>query len=194
MKQIDCRTWQCPQPAIEVRKAMLADPAQSLEVLLADEAAYQNVSRLAENGGYTIMEKAGEGFTSLTLTPGVGDKSNPASETVSGPTVMLIASDQMGDGDEELGRLLLKNFFITLLDTVEIPDKIYFANAGVKLACGDAETVEILEKLACRGIDIASCGLCLEFYKLKEDLRIGRITNMLEIAEAQLGAGRIIRP
>lgn len=194
MKQIDCRAWQCPQPVIEVRKAMLADPAQPLEVLLADEAARQNVTRLAETSGYQVEEQAGAEHTVLRLTPGQQPAAQEASAAASGPTILFCASDRMGDGDPELGQLLLKNFLITLLDTAEIPDKIYFVNAGVKLACEGAETVEILEKLACRGIDIASCGLCLEFYKLKDQLKVGRITNMLEIAEAQLDAGRIIRP
>ena len=193
MKQIDCRNWQCPQPVIEVRKSMLADPQQALEVLLADEAAYQNVSRLAQTSGYIIEEKSGDGFTSLTLKPGEAEQTADKPQ-VSGQTVLFCASELMGDGDEELGRLLLKNFLITLLDTTEVPDCIYFVNSGVKLACAGAETVEVLEKLACRGIDIASCGLCLEYYHLKEDLQVGRITNMLEIAEAQLNAGRIIRP
>lgn len=194
MKQIDCRNWQCPQPVIEVRKALLADPDQVVEVLLADEAALENVRRLAESSGYAVNEEPGEEFVSLVLTPGSQQQAQNNAVAVSGPTVLLCASDKLGEGDEELGQLLLKNFFITLLDTTEVPDKIYFVNAGVKLACSGAETVEILNKLACRGVDIASCGLCLDFYKLKEDLQVGRITNMLEIAEAQLNAGRIIRP
>jgi selenium metabolism protein YedF len=194
MQKIDCRTWQCPQPVIEVRKAMLAAPQTSLEVLVADEAARQNVRRLAENSGYNLQEKSGEGCTCLTLTPGRAALDPQSPPKISGKTILLCTSDKMGEGDPELGGLLLKNFFITLLDTKEIPDAIYLVNSGVKLACDRAETVEILEKLACRGIDIASCGLCLEFYKLKEHLQVGRITNMLEIAETQLHAGRIIRP
>jgi selenium metabolism protein YedF len=194
MKLIDCRNLQCPHPVIEVRKAMLADSQQTLEVLLADEVAYENVSRLAKNSGFNIEEKSGDGFTSLTLTPGQLLETATNKSQANGSTILVCASDKMGEGDEELGRLLLKNFLITLLDTIEIPDNIYFVNSGVKLVCNGAETVEILEKLACRGIDIASCGLCLEFYKIKENLQVGRVTNMLEIAEAQLNAGRIIRP
>lgn len=194
MKQIDCRNWQCPQPVIEVRKEILKNPQQSLEVLLADEAARQNVSRLAQNSGYQIEEKTGDGFTCLRLIPGQARTPQEETSQLSGKTILFCASDKMGDGDAELGQLLLKNFLITLLETVEIPDSIYLVNSAVKLACDGAETVEVLNKLACRGIDIASCGLCLEFYKLKENLQTGRITNMLEIVEAQLNAGRIIRP
>ncbi|WP_020676919.1 sulfurtransferase-like selenium metabolism protein YedF [Geopsychrobacter electrodiphilus] len=194
MKKIDCRNWQCPQPVIEVRKAMLADPRQSLEVLLADDAARQNITRLAATSGYSIKEKTNTEFTILTLSPGEMVRETGGRPQASGRTLLVCASNKMGEGDEELGRLLLKNFLITLLETSEIPHSIYLVNSGVKLACAEAETVEILNKLACRGIDIASCGLCLEFYKLKESLQVGRITNMLEIAEAQLSAGLIIRP
>lgn len=194
MKQIDCRNWQCPQPVIEVRKQMLANPTLILEVLLADEIAQENIRRLAQTNNYAVEEKVGEKFIRMILTPGRLQETEQQSSASSGPIILVCASDKMGDGDAELGTLLLKNFLITLLETTEVPDTIYFVNTGVKLACGEAETTEILEKLACRGIDIASCGLCLEYYKVKEELRVGRITNMLEIVEAQLNAGRIIRP
>jgi len=193
MQQIDCRNLQCPQPVIKVRKAMLADPQSSMEVLLVDTVAQENVKRLAESSGYQIKEEQTAEGMRITLNPGQDFPEKSLVPNYGGSTMLLCASDKMGDGDPELGRLLLKNFLITLLETAATPDAIYLVNSGVKLVCTGAETVEILEKLACRGIDIASCGLCLDFYKIKEQLQIGRITNMLEIAEAQLNAGRIIR-
>lgn len=194
MKQIDCRNLQCPQPVIQVRKAMQADPQSAMEVLLVDSVAQQNVKRLAESSGYQVAEEQTADGLRITLTPGQPVAQNSSAPHSGGNTILLCASDKMGDGDPELGQLLLKNFLITMLETPVTPETIYFVNSGVKLVCTGAETVEILEKLACRGIDIASCGLCLDFYKIKEQLQLGRITNMLEIAEAQLSAGRIIRP
>lgn len=193
MKQIDCRNLQCPQPVIKVRKAMLAEPQSPLEVFLVDSVAQQNVKRLAETSGYQIDEEQTADFLRMTLTPRQPVTQNNLLPDSRKKTIMFCASDKMGDGDPELGRLLLKNFLVTLLETTETPEAIYLVNSAVKLVCTGAETVEVLGKLACRGIDIASCGLCLDFYKIKEQLQIGRITNMLEIAEAQLGAGRIIR-
>jgi len=193
MKQIDCRNLQCPQPVIQVRKALQADPQSTIEVLLIDRVAQQNVKRLAESSGYQIKEEQTAEGMCITLTPGQPVTRNIFSPNSGGSIILLCASDKMGEGDPELGQLLLKNFLMTLLETAETPETIYLVNSGVKLVCTGADTVEILQKLACRGIDIASCGLCLDFYKIKEQLQIGRITNMLEIAEAQLNAGRIIR-
>ncbi|NOY12833.1 MAG: sulfurtransferase-like selenium metabolism protein YedF, partial [Deltaproteobacteria bacterium] len=75
-----------------------------------------------------------------------------------------------------------------------LPDTILFVNSGVKLVCRGSDALEALNQLACRGVDIASCGLCLDFYRLKDQLEVGRITNMLEIIETQMQADRIIRP
>ena len=100
----------------------------------------------------------------------------------------------MGSGNDELGRLLLRNYLMTLLDLDQAPDLLYFVNSGVKLACRGSEVREALEQLGCRGTDIAACGLCLEFLGLKEELAVGRTTNMFEIAQSLSTAGRVIRP
>jgi selenium metabolism protein YedF len=173
---------------------MLSEPQSPLEVFLVDTVAQQNVKRLAETSGYQIEEEQTADSLRMTLTPRQPVPQPSLRPDSRKKTVLLCASDKMGDGAPELGKLLLKNFLITLLETTETPEAIYLVNSGVKLVCTGAETVEIFEKLACRGVDIASCGLCLDFYKVKEQLQIGRITNMLEITEAQLDAERIIRP
>ncbi|OHB32152.1 MAG: hypothetical protein A2X84_03565 [Desulfuromonadaceae bacterium GWC2_58_13] len=107
---------------------------------------------------------------------------------------MYVAADTMGTGDDELGRILLKNFLFTLNELLVPPDSILFVNGGVKLTSTGSELIEALEKLACNGVDIASCGLCLEFFGLKEQLKVGRATNMLDIVEQLHQAGRVIRP
>ncbi|MDZ4184701.1 MAG: DsrE family protein, partial [Desulfuromonadales bacterium] len=74
------------------------------------------------------------------------------------------------------------------------PGTIYFINDGVKLVVQDADTVEILQKLAELGIDLAACGLCLDFFKLREKVAVGRITNMLDIVQGMTNAGSVLRP
>jgi selenium metabolism protein YedF len=107
--------------------------------------------------------------------------------------VMLIASDRFGDGPEELGRLLMKNFIITLLDVAEAPDRMLFVNTGIFLTTEGSEVLEALEKLGNRGVEVMSCGVCLDFFNRREKLAAGSVTNMFTIAESMLRAGSLVR-
>jgi len=193
MMTLDCRGQQCPQPVIQVRRQLLAAPAIPLQVLVSDLAARDNVRRLAASRGYQVAIVETDGAFRLDLVP-----SEPApgqgSAPVSGPTVILISADQMGLGDPQLGQVLMKNFIFTLADGDTAPDLMLFVNGGAKLTVAGSEVLEPLQLLADSGTDIATCGLCLEFFDLKDALAIGRVTNMLEIAGALQGAGRIVQP
>jgi len=194
MKTLDCRAHKCPYPVVEARKLLLAEPGLPLTVLVGDEAARDNVSRLAVGQGYQVIVEATEGGFTLKLSPGNKPVEPAAGAVVQGKTVAFISADTMGSGDDELGRILLKNFLFTLAELEQVPDVLLFVNAGVKLTTEGSEVLEALDKLACMGADIASCGLCLDFFHLKEKLAAGRVTNMLDIAETLQEAGRIIRP
>ncbi|PLX81224.1 MAG: sulfurtransferase-like selenium metabolism protein YedF [Desulfuromonas sp.] len=195
MNRLDCRAQRCPAPVIETRKLLLGNPGEAVEVLVADDVARDNVSRLAHTLGYQVTVEAESGGFSLKMQPGkIDGTETTAAKAVSGKTVVFVASDRMGEGDAELGTVLMQNFLLTLTQLAAPPEAVLFVNAGVKLCTNGAETIEALENLACAGIDIASCGLCLEFYELKEQLKVGRITNMLDIVETLSQAERIIRP
>lgn len=193
MKTLDCRAHKCPHPVVETRKLLLAEPGNPLTVLVGDETARENISRLAASQGYTVRVGTTDGGFLLELSPGK-KPAETAGPAVQGKTVAFISSDAMGSGSDELGRLLLKNFLFTLAELESVPDIFLFVNAGVKLTAAGSEALEALERLACMGADIASCGLCLDFFHLKEQLAVGRVTNMLDIAETLQKAGRIIRP
>lgn len=195
MKTLDCRVQKCPAPVVETRKQILAEPGHPLTVLVGDDTARQNVSRMAASLGYQIRSTPADGGFALLLSP----DTDPASQTVAsspvlGKTVVYVASDCMGNGSDELGRLLMRNFLFTLNELETPPDAVLFVNAGVKLTTTGSEVIEALEKLACNGADIASCGLCLDFFGLKDQLQIGRATNMLDTIEQMGQATRVIRP
>ncbi|PLY03496.1 MAG: sulfurtransferase-like selenium metabolism protein YedF [Desulfuromonas sp.] len=194
MTTLDCRNQQCPGPVIATRKALLDNPEGTLSVLVNDETARENVSRLATSMGFAVDAEGNGDEHTLNLTPGAGPLPNEGAAAIQGKTVLFVTSDCLGEGDPELGRILLRNFLITLNEASSRPDTILFLNAGVKLTVEGAETIEALNRLACDGVDIAACGLCLEFYNLKEKLAVGRISNMLETIETLQSAGRIIRP
>lgn len=195
MQTLDCRGQKCPAPVIETRKLLLAQNAEPIEVLVDDQIARENVRRLAESQGCAIdISHLPDGYK-LRLTPGGEVDSCPIpSAPVGGKTLVYIGASTMGTGDDELGRILLNNFIVTLLEIDHLPDAIFFVNTGVKLVCTGSDALEALEELADKGVEIAACGLCLEYFHLKDKVAVGRISNMHDIATQLSEAGRIIRP
>jgi selenium metabolism protein YedF len=193
MKIIDCRNMACPIPVITVKRALEESGGETVQVLLDPGAPRENVFRFAVNRGYQVVEAAVENGFALTLSPAASPSLFPSEKPCDGKVVMLVASDRLGDGAEELGRLLMKNFVISLLDQDELPDRILFLNSGVFLTTEGSEVLEALAKLGNRGLEVLSCGACLDFYQLKEKLRAGGVTNMYTIAESLIKAGSVIR-
>lgn len=191
METIDCRTLSCPAPVINVRNALQA--CAEVRVLLDDGAPYENVVRFSRNRGCRVTEERDGSGWILTITA-ADDTLHPVSGAVSqGRRAVMITSDRLGDGPEELGRLLMKNFVHTLLETSELPSRMIFLNRGVFLTCDGSDILEALEKLHGMGVEIFSCGLCLDFFKIKEKLRVGATTNMLDTAEYLLAADLVIK-
>ena len=199
MIRLDYSQHQCPYPVVETRKQILTNPGQLLEVLVGDKAGRDNVSRLATKMNYQTSAKTAENGFQLILSPKEQTESKTQEQpqpitATSGKTVIYCGSDRMGDGDDEFGRVLMRNFLTTLLEMDPLPDIILFVNSGINLTTTGSDVLEALETLDSRGVDIASCGLCLDFYHKKEQLQVGRTTNMFEMAEVQCQAGRVISP
>jgi selenium metabolism protein YedF len=99
----------------------------------------------------------------------------------------------MGKGDDELGNILIRGFLHTLSEISPRPDVLIFFNAGVKLTTVGSDVLEDLQALEGEGIKILVCGTCLDFFGIKDKLQAGIISNMYDIAEAMLSAGRVVR-
>lgn len=192
MITIDCRNMACPAPVVTVKRALEAAGGGAIRVLLDGGAPRENVARFAAGRGYSVEESQAEGGYALVISEGAS-RSVQSVGKKSGDTVMLIPSDRLGDGPEELGRLLMKNFIMTLLDMKDPPDRIFFLNSGVLLTTEGSELLEALEGLGNRGVELFSCGVCLDFFNRKEKLLAGSVTNMFSIAEGLLKAGSVVR-
>lgn len=191
MKILDCRNMACPAPVISVKKAL--EEHKEIQVRLDDGAPRENVARFSRNRGYSVTEHPdGDGWL-MTLCADSAKTGLPALQSSGDNQIILISSDRLGDGPEELGRLLMKNFIHTLLESSDLPSRILFVNSGVYLPCEGSDVREALEKLIGMGVEILSCGLCLDFFTLKDKLRAGSTTNMLAIVESLLSAGKVIK-
>jgi selenium metabolism protein YedF len=108
--------------------------------------------------------------------------------------IVYINSDNMGTGEEELGRLLMGNFLKTLVDAERHPEKILFVNRGVFLTTEGSELIETLKVLGRRSVKLLSCGTCLDYYGRKDKLKVGSATNMFEIVTSLASAEKVIKP
>lgn len=194
MITIDCRGQACPAPVIATKRALEASPS-GVCVLLDDGAPRENVTRFAQTRGLTVTEAPDGTGWSLQITGKAGLAAAPqmTPAQVSGERLLLITSDRLGEGADELGRLLMRNFLHTLLETAERPDRILFLNSGVLLTVQGAETIEALSALEALGVELFSCGVCLDFFKKKDQLAVGKTTNMFSTAEQLLAAASVIR-
>jgi selenium metabolism protein YedF len=191
METIDCRNMPCPAPVITVKKALQGH--REIRVVLDDGAPRENVARFCRNRGCQVTEEQQDSSWVLTITGNPEVMHTLHHSVPAGDRVLLITSDRLGDGPEELGRLLMRNFIHTLLETAELPTRMLFMNTGVYLTCEGSDTLEALIKLHGMGVEIFTCGLCLDFFGLKDRLGAGATTNMLATAEYLLSAGSVIK-
>jgi selenium metabolism protein YedF len=106
---------------------------------------------------------------------------------------VFIGKDQMGGGDFEIGHSLLKMAIYTLSELDEVPVSVLFMNSGVKLPTGtDAQVIDNLKALEAKGTEVLVCGACLDYYRLKDLLKVGEVSNMYDILERMREASKVI--
>lgn len=185
----------CPIPVIKTKKAMeaLTGP-ETIEVLVDNEIAVQNVTKMAESAGGTVnVEKAGEAEYKIVIkTEGI--TASVDGQEDAGNLVVAVTSDRMGSGNDDLGKVLIKGFIfaVTQLDT--LPKTMVFYNGGATLTAEGSDSLEDLKLLQEQGVEILTCGTCLDYYGLKEKLAVGTVTNMYTIVETLAKADKIINP
>ena len=191
-RELDCRGLACPLPVIETKKALQKLIGDVLVVVVDNLVAKENVVKFATAQQCGICVEGQDGQFSIRITkPGIIPALQANSVTVpESGLVWLITLDTLGHGSKELGSVLMKSFFYTLTEQA-LPRKVLFLNAGVLLVLEDSPVLSHLQTLAEKGVEILSCGTCLDYYGVKERLAIGGITNMYAIVEA-LTSGRVV--
>ncbi|MBC7242813.1 MAG: sulfurtransferase-like selenium metabolism protein YedF [Anaerolineae bacterium] len=197
-KTVDARGLACPQPVILTRKAM-QEGAGRITVIVDSETAVVNVTRMAQKAGWQVAQERQDNAVYLHLTaPAAAEQPQeapaPAVSAPAGPTVLLVKSNRMGHGDDELGEILIRGFFHTLTEMEDVPEVFIFLNSGVKLTTEGSPVLDDLRALEERGVEIYSCGTCLNFFGLTEALKVGAVSNMYSIGETLLSAGKVISP
>lgn len=193
----------CPIPVVKTKNAIQALKGPGVvETLVDNEIAVQNLTKMAVRKGYAVESKQlGENRYQVTMTVGQGEEAPIEEETPvecvpcgQKNTVVVISSEQMGVGSQELGQTLLKGFIYALSQQDNLPASILFYNGGVHLTCEASPVLEDLKGMEARGVEILSCGTCLNHYGLVDKLQVGGVTNMYVIVEKMTQAGLIVKP
>ena len=199
---------QCPIPVVKAKKALdQAGEGDMIRVQVDNEIAVQNLTKMAKNQDYDCSsKKVGDKHFVVTIQGGNGAVSPETSGTLERPgmpvcypdsrknTVVVIESATMGIGKEELGRVLMKGFIYAVSQLDCLPSKVIFYNGGVTLTTEGSDSIEDLKSMEAQGVEILSCGTCLNYYGLSEKLLVGEVTNMYTIAEAMEMCDKIIKP
>jgi selenium metabolism protein YedF len=188
-RQVDARGLPCPHPVISTRKALQEIEQGEITVLVDRPDASENVQRFARGQGcdVTVTERDGVHHLEIVKRQAAQGEAKATSQ------VVLVGSDKLGTGDAALGSRLMKSFLATMCDAGPRPARMLFVNEGVRLTTQGSEVLDALGALEREGVEILSCGTCLEHYDLVEKLEVGLVTNMFDIVDSLLTGDKVIR-
>jgi selenium metabolism protein YedF len=204
MRIIDTKGQLCPEPLIAAKRALRETSAGESFILLTDnQTSFDNLNRFLKDNKADSRVSESEGVWTLTITRSEGELAQNKPEEYCTPEishfekgnfVVVISSEKMGEGDDQLGRLLISNFIKALKDLDKLPQKIVFYNSGVKLATKTSPVIEHLRDLEKMGVELMLCSTCVSHYALESETGAGILSNMFTIAGVMTSAGTIIKP
>jgi len=188
---IDCKGLKCPLPVITTKKYFDSLEEGSATIIVDNDVANSIISKFAQSNGFDYSSEQKDGVYHIKIS-----KSSCACKPMdfsAEKLVILIGSDKLGLGDDELGAILMKSYLFALSESDKLPSDILFLNGGVKLVVEGSDAILSVKALSEKGVNILSCGTCLDFYGLKNKLAIGEITNMYTIVEIMNAASNTIK-
>lgn len=195
-REVDARGQLCPKPVIQTKKAMEEMENGQVTTIVDDEFAKENVIKYAKSMGYQYRVREVDGFVYIDIYKkelGLSAEPLPERKTKIGEHVILVGKDKLGEGNDQLGDVLIKGFFYSLIECEPLPKTILFLNGGIKMTLMDSPVIDNLRTLEMLGVQILSCGTCLDYYNAKDKLAVGGVTNMYTIVEQLSRAKHVIR-
>lgn len=184
MKEIDALGLLCPRPVILAKKLIKEEGPDKFTVLVDNEIATENLSKMADQLGYDTKVEKEDNIYRVEFKKVEGKKVEQ--HYSKDEFIVVFSSDELGVGDEEFSKKLLEGFIYSLSEKDEVPTYVVLYNHGVMLSTINENTVSDLKKLESKGTTVLSCGLCLGNYNLKEELKVGQVTNMDNIVDLQI--------
>lgn len=194
MKKLDARGIPCPKPIVMTKLALEEDP--EVEVMANEEALY-DLKRMAKrlNGTYDQKELNPNEFKVTIKIPekAPADESAPIQKNDNGGGLLIMVGNSvMGHGPKELGTVLMKGMIYTLTETNPLPKTVIFYNDGIQITTTENDALEDLHTLENNGVEILSCGTCLNYHNVEDQLKVGKITNMYDIFQKIAHASQVV--
>ncbi len=192
--KVDARGMGCPKPVIMTKNAIEAAGKDSIITIVDNEVAMENVKKLAAklNFNVEIEKKDGDFYLSIFKDGSCAEAVEEATNDI-GDWAILVCDDKLGAGAEALGNILIKGYFYALTESKPYPKAILFMNCGINLTVEGSESLEHIKTLEDKGVEILSCGTCLDFYDLKSKLMVGNVSNMYTMVEKMNEATKVVR-
>lgn len=192
MKELDLRNKSCPIPLVETRKFINNNRNTDFKIILDNEVSFLNIKKYLENNKINYSSNKSDELYIFEVIFDGNEKLSHEKFEVNNFSI-LIMSDLFGEGDEELSRVLMKSYFYALDESITLPSNIIFINSGVKLLTEKYDVIKHIESLKNRGVSILACGICTDYYKLKDHIKVAEITNMYSIIEILNNSDSVIR-
>ncbi len=188
---VDARGLSCPQPVVLTKKALEEQGVSEVLTIVDNTVALENVSRLLETLKLqpTVDQKDNDYYINIVKTEGLEEM---GLDDLAGNTVILFTGNLLGNGDAKLGATLMKSFFYSISQLEGSIKSLVFMNAGVMLTTEGSEVLEHIKLMEDKGIEVLSCGTCLDFYGLSDKLKAGSVTNMYTITERMTENSKLI--
>ena len=206
MRIVDALGLECPIPVVKTKKAL--EEEDVVEVLVDNDTSVKNLEKMAKQKEYGFKVDKEENHYKITISKNNDTKTTVEEKhknekimkstiediTFESPKgyIVVINTDSVGHGDEKLGKILLKSFIYSLTGQDVLPEYILLYNGGVKLTVEDSDSFQDLKDLEETGVKIMSCGICLDYYDLKDKMSVGEVTNMFRIVELMRTANRVV--
>lgn len=189
---IDCKGLQCPVPVVQTKKYFDSIESGESTIIVDNAVAKKNIVKLAEGSGYKSVVEEKDELYFIKITKEKSEALNIEIKAKKKFT-LVVSTDKLGLGDDKLGEVLMKSYIFALSEADSIPNDLLFINGGVKLTIDSSPVLGSLKKLVERGTNILICGVCLDFYDIKDKLSVGEISNMYTIVQLMNNADNTIK-
>ena len=189
--RIDAGGKQCPIPVIMAKKELEAGE-QDVEIIVDGPTQVGNLERLGDALG---RKATSEAFGDKFLVKFANGETIKGAQVAEADTyAVFFNTNAIGTNNSELGGNLAKMAIFTLSESERVPSYVLFMNEGVKLPAGDEpQIIENLNTLIEKGTQVLVCGTCLNFYGIKDDLKVGTVSNMYDILGAMQEVSKVIK-
>lgn len=195
---VDARGMACPIPVVKANQALAQMSEGVLEMHVDNPVAVENLKRMALQKGLAVKTEQPEENHYIVTIPVTGAVNNALPDfscsDCAGSFVVAVDTDIMGRGNDELGAVLIKGFLFAVSRLDTLPQTILFYNGGAKLTVEGSASLEDLRTMEAQGVEILTCGTCLNYYGLTNQLAVGSVTDMYTIVERLSHAEKVIKP